>query len=378
MKNIAIFGSTGSIGTQTLSVIREHLDLFRVSAITAFHNSDILQKQVEEFQPAFCGISDANATTFSSGSTSVFYGSEANEIVAREAEIDIAVIAASGASILPAAFILAKRGIRIALATKEVAVAAGALFTDAVREGGSELLPVDSEHSAIFQCLCGNGHSAVNKLILTASGGSLLRTPIEELPFVTVEQALGHPNWRMGKKITVDCASMMNKGLEVIEAHVLFSIPYEQISVLVHPQSIIHSMVEYTDGSIIAQLSSPDMRLPISYALSYPQRMSGGVPFLDLISKNTLTFEEVNLAKYPCFSLAVQAGKAGGNAPCVMNAANEIAVQAFLRGEIPFTDIASVVEHTLLAIPFQSISSVHQIIEQDSFARVIASNYLNR
>lgn len=373
MKKIAIFGSTGSIGTQALQVVGRMRDAFEIAALTAGSNIELLKKQVREFTPAFCAVSQAeclnaiDAQAFPA--TRFLGGEEANLTVARECEYDIALICASGVCILPAAVEAVRRGKRIALATKEIMVAAGELFTAEVRRSGAELIPVDSEHSAVFQCLHGGKREQLSRIILTASGGPFRGYTPEQLESVTAEQALRHPNWSMGKKITVDSATLMNKGLEVIEAKWLFGLEAGQIDAVIHPQSIVHSMVEFRDGSVIAQLSYPTMELPIQLAFTYPDRLPGGLRPLDFGALSALTFEPLERKRFPCFDLALTAMEAGGIMPAVLNAANEELVGAFLDGRISYGQIPYDIEDVLSAVPNKAAESFVDIEDADREAR---------
>lgn len=381
MKKIAVFGSTGSIGTQALRVVRRFPDEFGISALTVGSDTDSLKKQVSEFQPAFCAVSrqDCRGKICEADfpGTRFLYGEDANLTVAREADYDIALICASGVRILPAALEAVRRGKRIALATKEVLVAAGDLFMKEVNLAGAELIPVDSEHSAVFQCLHGGRREQLSRIILTASGGPFRGYTREQLREVTPEQALRHPNWSMGKKITVDSATMMNKGLEVIEAKWLFGLEAKQIHAVIHPQSIVHSMVEFDDGAVLAQLSYPSMELPIQLAFTYPNRVFSGLKPLDFASLGALTFEPLERGTFPCFDLALAAMEEGGILPAVLNAANEEAVAAFLSGRISFTRIPYDIEAVLSAVPNKEAESFVDIEDADREARRIARKILN-
>lgn len=381
MKKIAIFGSTGSIGTQALRVVRRFSDEFGVSALAAGSNTESLKKQVSEFQPAFCAVSrqDCRGKICEADfpGTRFLYGEDANLTVAREADYDIALVCASGVRILPAALEAVRRGKRIALATKEVLVAAGDLFMAEVNRTGAELIPVDSEHSAVFQCLHGGRREQLSRIILTASGGPFRGYTREQLQSVTPAQALRHPNWSMGRKITVDSATMMNKGLEVIEAKWLFGLEAKQIHAVIHPQSIVHSMVEFDDGAVLAQLSYPSMELPIQLAFTYPDRAFAGLKPLDFASLGALTFEPLERGRFPCFDLALAAMEAGGILPAVLNAANEELVEAFLNGRISFAQIPYDIEDVLSAVPNKAAESFVDIEDADREARRITRKILN-
>ena len=342
VKQVAILGSTGSIGVNTLDVIRVHPDRFNVVALTAAKQVDLLAQQCAEFKPAIAVVSDADGAARLSKlllekkiNTQVLYGPEALVNAVTDSDCDTVMAAIVGAAGLVPALAAAKAGKRVLLANKEALVMSGDLFMHAMKEGGGELLPIDSEHNAIFQCLPeqfskeSNPRHGVEELWLTASGGPFRNTPLDQLASITPEQACAHPNWVMGRKISVDSATMMNKGLEVIEAFWLFGLPLEKIKVLIHPQSVVHSMVRYRDGSVLAQLGQPDMRTPIAYGLAWPERIDAGVAPLSLTQLASLSFAEPELARFPCLSLAFAAAKAGGTAPAVLNAANEIAVAAF-------------------------------------------------
>ncbi|MDP2599534.1 MAG: 1-deoxy-D-xylulose-5-phosphate reductoisomerase [Deltaproteobacteria bacterium] len=354
MKNIVILGSTGSIGQNTLDVIRSHPDKFRVLALVAGNNVALLQKQAEEFRPKMA-VAKSD-------------GMEAAVEAATLPEADIVVSAIVGAAGLRPTYAALKAGKRVALANKESLVAAGAVMTKVCEEGGGELLPVDSEHSAIHQVLHGK-KEAVLRIILTASGGPFRTWPIEKLSKATVEDALKHPNWKMGNKITVDSATMMNKGLEIIEAHWLFGLPPEKIAVTVHPQSVVHSLVEYIDGSVLAQMGLPDMRTPIAYALAYPERITAPVSSLDLAAASPLTFEAPDPERFPSLKLAQEVLRKGKSFPAVLNAANEVAVEAFLKGKIGFMDIAKTVETVLGSHQPVALNTLDDVLETDRRAR---------
>jgi len=343
IKRVAVLGSTGSIGRQTLEVVRALPDRFQVVGLAAGNNIKALAEQVKEFKPRFVNyITDAK-----NPDDIPLCAFLPVEDIAHHRDVDIVVIATSGTGGLKAALAAAKAGKTIALANKESLVAAGEILINEVKKGGARILPVDSEHSAIWQCLHGEKQSA-RRIILTASGGPFCHYTRAKLEKVTVEQALAHPSWKMGRKVTIDSATLMNKGLEIIEAHWLFGVPVDDISVIIHPQSIIHSMVEFADGSVKAQLSYPDMRLPIQYALTYPDRLvNTTLPVLDLKKIGSLTFEPPDTKKFPCLRLAVEAIKAGGTYPAALCAADEAAVELFLVERIKFMDIPSLIEKTL-------------------------------
>ncbi len=372
MKRVAIVGSTGSIGTSALAVIDAHPDRLRVVGLAAGRSVDALAAQIARYRPAIAAIGEAahveSLARVSSG-TRVVGGAEGLIEVATHPDVDIVLCASSGTTALEAVLAAIEAGKTIALANKEVLVMAGELVTTAARARGVALLPVDSEHNAIHQCLHGRRADEVRKLILTASGGPFRTWPADRLATARPEDALRHPTWQMGRKITVDSATLMNKGLEVIEAHWLFDVPPDRIEVVVHPQSIVHSMVELTDGSTIAQLGVTDMRLPIQYAFSYPERWGALLPPLDLTRCAALEFHAPDTARFPCLRLACQALTAGGTMPVVLNAANEVAVDAFLAGRLPFPAIAHVIERTLSAHDVQRTDSLAGVRDADRWAR---------
>ena len=374
-KHIAILGSTGSIGTQTLDVARAHTDKLTVEVLTAGHNAKLLIEQAREFKPNAVVIADETKyaevrEALADLDIKVWTGSKAIEDVVQMSTVDTVVTAMVGYVGLSSTIKAIEAGKNIALANKETLVVAGELITELVAKHKVKVTPVDSEHSAIFQCLV--GEPEVEKLIITASGGPFRTKSIDELRTVTPQQALKHPNWNMGAKITIDSASMMNKGLEVIEAHWLFGIPYEQIEVTVHPQSIIHSMVQFIDGSVKAQMGLPDMRLPIQYALSYPDRWPSTFGRIDFKNQQPLTFEAPDLEKFRCLALAYEALGKGGNMPAIMNAANEVAVAAFLKERIGFLDIAATIERTMHAIAFVGKPTYDDYVATDREARMFA------
>ncbi len=383
LQDITILGSTGSIGTQTLDVVRAHSDRFRVRILTAGHNWRLLADQAREFHPDLVVIANESAysdlcdelkdtgTEVSAGTHAIIEGAEL-------LDNDIIVGAMVGYSGLIPTLHAIEKGKTIALANKETLVAGGALVTESCRRTGARLIPVDSEHSAIFQCLQGEDHDAVRKIILTASGGPFRNTPVQQFPDITPEQALKHPNWDMGAKVTIDSASMMNKGFEMIEARWLFDVKPEDIEVLVHPQSVIHSMVEYRDGSVKAQLGNPDMRMPIRYALGYPERLESMSPRLSLTDYGALTFERPDMQKFPFLKLAYETIAAGGNAPTVLNAANEVAVKAFLDKKIKFTDMHALAVETLSKIPNTPIATADDIADTHARATAAAVETVNK
>lgn len=374
-KHIAILGSTGSIGTQTLDVARANADKLTVEVLTAGHNADLLIKQAREFKPNAVVIAEETKyeqvkQALADLDVKVWTGAKAIEDAAQMSSVDTVVTAMVGYVGLSSTIKAIEAGKNIALSNKETLVVAGELITNLVAKHKVRVTPVDSEHSAIFQCLV--GEPDVEKLIITASGGPFRTKSIDELRTVTPQQALKHPNWNMGAKITIDSATMMNKGLEVIEAHWLFGIPYEQIEVTVHPQSIIHSMVQFVDGSVKAQMGLPDMRLPIQYALSYPDRWPSTFGRIDFKNQQPLTFEAPNIEKFRCLALAYEALGKGGNMPAIMNAANEVAVAAFLKERIGFLDIANVVERTMHTVSFIEKPTYDDYVATDKEARRVA------
>jgi len=374
LKNISILGSTGSIGQSTLAVVEKFPDRFKVVALAAGNNIDLLETQVRRFRPSLVSVvSEASAAALKQRcnglGVSVLSGVEGMIQVAAAGAADITVSSIVGTAGLVPTMAAIRAGKIIALANKEVLVTAGELVMKECRERGVKLLPVDSEHSAIFQCLHAGKSSDIRKLILTASGGPFRNHTKKDLAAVTLAQALKHPNWSMGKKITIDSATLMNKGLEVIEARWLFDMEPERIKVLVHPQSIIHSMVEYADGAVVAQLGMPDMKGPIAYALSYPERLDNVSPALDLASVGTLTFEEPDMERFPCLAFAFAALKAGGTMPAVLSAANEVAVRHFLDEKIGYGDIARVIRATMDVHTSSPVRTVEDALKADLWAR---------
>lgn len=382
MKSLTVLGSTGSIGTSTLEIVASHPDRFRIEALTAGTNLDLLATQIKRFSPRLAAVLDESSALKLSrmlppeNRPEILYGVEGLVAAATISEADMVVAAIVGAAgLIPtAAAIMA--GKDVALANKETLVTAGHIFMDLVKTHGVRLYPVDSEHSAIFQSIEGHRNSDILKIILTASGGPFLNTPKELLQGVTVADALNHPNWSMGRKITIDSATMMNKGLEVIEARWLFDALPEKIEVNIHPQSIIHSMVEYLDGCVIAQLGTPDMKAPIAYALSYPERIATGVKPLDLTELSGLTFFKPDLERFPSLRLAYRALEDGESMPAVMNAANEVAVEAFLEGRIGFAAIPSLIEKTMDAHQPVSLGSISDVLEIDLWSRYKIREFL--
>jgi len=374
LKAISILGSTGSIGTQTLDVVR-NLGNIEVKALSTNKNIDLLEKQIEEFHPKKVAVMDdekAYELKKRIGSKiEVLKGLEGLCEIAEMDETDTVVTSVVGVIGLIPTFKAIQKKKNIALANKETLVTAGKIIMEEAKKNNVSIYPVDSEHSAIFQCLQGNAHNKISRIILTASGGPFRGKSLKELEMVTVEEALKHPNWEMGAKITIDSATMMNKGLEVIEAKWLFDVELNQIEVLVHPQSIIHSMVEFEDGSIMAQMGEPDMRLPIQYALTYPKRITNNWPRINFRQRNMLSFEEVDLSVFKCLQLAYDALKIGGTMPAVLNAANEVAVDKFLKKEINFLDIAKIIEATMEKHELIKNPSLSDILDVDQWARKI-------
>jgi len=385
MKRIAVLGATGSIGESTLDVIARHPDRFAVSALAARASDEKLAAQCERFRPPVAAMADPDAAerlerrlAAAGVPTKVLGGPGALDLAATGADTDAVMAAIVGAAGLPATLAAARAGKDVLLANKEALVVSGALFLEALAEGGGQLLPIDSEHSAVFQSLprgftCGRpgeaARSGVRRILLTASGGPFRDAPIERLATVTPDEACAHPNWVMGRKISVDSATMMNKGLEVIEAFWLFGAPADAIEIVVHPQSVIHSMVEYLDGSVMAQLGQPDMRTPIACALAWPERVAAGVAPMDFAALGRLDFRAVDAARWPCVRLAYEALRAGGTAPAVLNAANEVAVARFLEGRLPFDRIAAVIENVLASRAVQPLDSLDAAWRADREAR---------
>ena len=377
-RQLAILGSTGSIGTQALEVISEHPDLFEVYALTANNQVDLLINQARKFMPEVVVIANEQKypelkEALEDLPIKVWAGSEAICQVVQAEPIQMVLTAMVGYSGLKPTIHAIKAGKAIALANKETLVVAGELITALAAEYKVPVLPVDSEHSAIFQCLVGEGYNTVEKILLTASGGPFRTKSLKELATVTKAQALKHPNWSMGAKVTIDSASMMNKGFEMIEAKWLFGLTPEQIQVVVHPQSIIHSMVQFEDGAVMAQLGIPDMKLPISYAFSYPERLKSRAPRLDFNQYSTFTFEEPDMVRFRNLAFAFEAVRQGGNMPCILNAANEIVVAAFLQDRIGFLQMSEVIEKTMLKASFIAAPSYDDNVQTDSEARCIAA-----
>ncbi len=381
-KKISILGSTGSIGVSALEVIQKHPQRFSVTGLAAGRNVDLLQEQILRFKPDVVAVlRQEDADRLSKwkslpAGTEVFWGPTGYEAVATFDGSNMVISAMVGAAGLVPTLEAIESGKDIALANKETLVMAGRIVMERARLKGVRVLPVDSEHSAVFQCLCGQRSKDVRRIILTASGGPFLHVSKEKMSSVSVEEALNHPNWKMGRKITIDSATMMNKGLEVIEAHWLFAVEIDRIQVHIHPQSIVHSMVEFIDGSVMAQLGVPDMKGPIAYALSYPERLSSGGPFLDLLKAGKLEFIPPDMEKFPCLRLAYEAIQKGGTMPAVLNAANEISVSAFLSGDIGFGDMPAVIEKTLSDHRRGEARTLGEVLEADRWARVRAQEYI--
>lgn len=385
---LTILGSTGSIGESTLDVVSRHPEKFRVFALAGHRQVDKLAAQCKQFRPEYAVVGDAgHAAELEKKlkqegiSTQVLYGSQALINVASADEVSGVMCAIVGAAGLPSALAAAQKGKTIYLANKETLVVSGALFMETARQNGVTVLPIDSEHNAIFQVLPRDytgrlNEHGINSIILTASGGPFLNTDLSTFDSITPEQAVKHPNWSMGRKISVDSASMMNKGLELIEAHWLFNCPPEKLEVVIHPQSVIHSMVRYRDGSVLAQLGNPDMRTPIAYCLGLPERIDSGVGELDFGALSSLTFQKPDFDRFPCLKLAYQAMNAGGAAPCVLNAANEVAVAAFLDKRIKFTDIAKVVAHCLAQDFSDGRHDIEGLLAQDAQTRRQAREFM--
>ena len=381
-RRVAILGSTGSIGTQALDVIAQHPDLFEVELLTANNSKDLLIEQAVRFNANTVVIGNKDlykevSDALNPHMIKVFAGNDSiSEILEYSTNIDIVVASMVGFSGLKPTLAAIRSGKTIALANKETLVAAGEIVTEQAKRHNSFIIPVDSEHSAIFQSLQGE-RAEIEKILLTASGGPFLDATVEQMAAATKEIALKHPRWNMGAKVTIDSASMMNKGLEMIEARWLFDVDPSKIQMVIHPQSIIHSMVQFTDGSIIGQLGVPDMRIPIQYALSYPYRIPLNVDRLDLFKVATFTFREPDMEKFPCIKIAYESIAHGGNIPCIMNAANEVAVAAFLRDKIKFTDIPSVIERTIEKSNFIAKPTIEDIFESDKEGRIFAKEFVN-
>ncbi|BBL76726.1 1-deoxy-D-xylulose-5-phosphate reductoisomerase [Methylomagnum ishizawai] len=391
MKGICVLGSTGSIGVSTLDVVGRHPGSYRVVALTANHNVERLLEQCLRFEPDYAVMIDERPAAelrerlarAGQNSTQVLSGKKALEDVAVLPEVDSVMAAIVGAAGLPPTLAAAKAGKTVLLANKEALVMSGPLFMAEVVKSGADLLPIDSEHNAIFQCMPAHYHAGrpapeVRRILLTASGGPFLRKPLEELHGVTPEQAVAHPNWVMGRKISVDSATMMNKGLEVIEACLLFGMPPEKVQVVVHRQSVIHSMVDYVDGTVLAQMGNPDMRIPIAHALAWPGRFDSGAEPLDLFGVRQLDFEPPDFERFPCLRLAYEAVRGGGTEPAILNAANEIAVASFLEGSIRFPAIPDTIAYCMDTLPAGAADSIEAVLEADGAARAAAHDYIAR
>ena len=392
ISHLTILGSTGSIGTSTLDVVARHPGRYRITALTAQCQDNTLFEQCIRFAPRYAVLMDEEAAmrleqriAGAGMDVEVLCGASALERVASLPEVDTVMAAIVGAAGLRPTLAAARAGKKILLANKEALVMAGRVFMDAVQEHGATLLPIDSEHNAIFQALPHDysrhrtdslAASGVSKILLTASGGPFLNATLSELQHVTPEQACAHPNWIMGRKISVDSATMINKGLEVIEAHWLFNAPADAIQVVVHPQSIIHSLVQYVDGSVLAQLGNPDMRTPIAYALAYPERIEAGAEPLDLLKVATLDFVAPDFVRFPGLALAYQALRAGGTAPAMLNAANEVAVAAFLNKQLPFLAIPRLIENVLADVQITTVNTLEDVLDADEAARVVANDLI--
>ena len=379
---LTVLGATGSIGCSTLDIVARHPDRFEVVALTGYSRIEVLAEQCLRHRPRFAVVgSDAAAASLrdrlhaQGAGTEVLVGAQSLIDVAALPEVDAVMAAIVGAAGLEPTLAAARAGKRVLLANKEALVMAGAAFMAAVAASGAVLLPIDSEHNAVFQSMPGNGGSrqGVRRIVLTASGGPFRTVPASSLADVTVEQAVAHPNWSMGRKISVDSATMMNKGLEVIEAHWLFGLPADLIDVVIHPQSIVHSMVEYLDGSVLAQLGNPDMRTPIAHAMAWPERIESGVPLLDLCKAGRLDFEAPDHQRFPCLALAYDALRAGGNRAAVLNAANEIAVEAFLQRRVGYLDIPRIVSDTLARVSDYPLADLDAVRAADADGRRVAN-----
>ena len=374
MKRVVVLGSTGSIGVNTLKVVQEHIGEFEVVGLAAGRQVDLLAEQVRVFRPKAVAIQDASLAGRLQGMLDgarprVLAGEQGVAELAGMEGVDQVIVAITGAAALRPVLSAIERGRQIGLANKETLVMAGELVMQAARERGATILPIDSEHSAIFQCLKGHSAGEIRKIHLTTSGGPLRTVPLSEFGRLTKTQVMNHPRWKMGPKITVDSATMMNKALEVIEAHSLFGVPMDQVEVVVHPEAIVHSMVEFIDGSLLAQLAVTDMRIPIQYALSYPERISSSLPALDLVALKQLNFEAPDRKKFPCLEFGAEAARAGGTLPAVLNAANEACVAAFLADALPFTAIPSAIERILRRHRPVPNPTLDQILQADAWAR---------
>lgn len=376
-RNLVVLGSTGSIGRQTLDIVRGHQDRVRVYGLAAHRNVDLLQEQAIEFRPQAVALSSPGPDAWSLPDVPVLRGEAGLVELATRQEVDLVVVGtASSGGLLPTLVAL-RAGKLVALANKETLVMAGALIRRELAAGTGQLVPIDSEHSAIWQCLQGEPLHCIERITLTASGGALRDLSVGELETVTPDQALHHPTWSMGRKITVDSANLMNKGLEAIEAQWLFDLPLERIDVVLHPQSVVHSLVTFDDGSTKAQLGLPDMRLPIQYALSHPERWGNGLPRLELTAVGQLTFAPIDFERYPALRIALQAGRAGGTYPAVLSVADEVAVQGFLDGRIRFTQIPEIVQQTLDVHASCPSPELDDILEADRWARAVAAHLVS-
>lgn len=378
MKNLAIIGSSGSIGKQTLDVAKNHPEKFKITALAVNSSIEELKKQIEEFNPIAVAVTNEEKAAKLKKDfprLKIFSGANAAVELIEIPEVDSVVVSVIGsAGILPTLKAI-ELGKAVHLANKETLVVAGDLINAELKKHNAKLMPpIDSEHSAIFQCLNGEDPNNINKIIITCSGGAFKNHPTEELKNVTAQDALKHPTWNMGKKITIDCATLMNKGFEVIEAHQIFGVPYEKIEVIIHPESKIHSMVEFIDGSIMAQIGESDMRIPIQYSLSYPERLNNNFKRLNFSEIKSFTFRQPDTEKFPCLKYAIEAGKTGGTMPAVLNAANEICVQKFLEDKIKFLDIAKIIKKTMGAYELIPNPTLGQILETDKWARKFADS----
>jgi 1-deoxy-D-xylulose-5-phosphate reductoisomerase len=384
LRNICILGSTGSIGENTLDVVSRHPDLFRVRALTAHTQIEKLAKQCQQYKPDIAVVADASYAAklknlLTNSSTKVLYGNEGLIEAVMHVEVDTVMAAIVGAAGLLPTLEAARAGKRILLANKEALVMSGQILMDTVAQSGAELLPIDSEHNAIYQCLPQTKNASQNEvaeLLLTASGGPFLNRSIETLDRVTPEEACAHPNWVMGKKISVDSSTMMNKGLELIEAMWLFQMPAQKIQIVIHPQSVIHSLVRYVDGSLLAQLGEPDMRIPIAYGLGWPNRITSGAKHLNMMELGQLNFMKADLQRFPAIRLAREAAILKGTAPAILNAANEEAVESFLTGAISYTQIIQIVEKVLEKINSEVVTSLEHVLAIDRLARQTAQQYI--
>ncbi len=382
MRSIALLGSTGSIGVSTLDLVRRFPDRFRIFGMVAGQNLKLLAAQIKEFAPQCVAIKNESDVPrlrklLGKKSVEIGWGIKGATDISTAKDVDVVLAAIVGAAGLVPTLEAIRAGKEVALANKEALVMAGEILVNESKRAKSRLFPVDSEHSAIFQCLEGNQRDEVDKLILTASGGPFLKTPLKQLSRVTISQALKHPNWKMGRKITIDSATMMNKGLEVVEAHWEFNMEPSRIDVVIHPQSVVHSMVRYQDGTIIAQLGIPDMRIPIAYALAYPHRLDGGWKPLEVTDHRELNFLPVEKRRYPALGLAYDALKQGGTMPAVLNAANEIAVEAFLAGEIGFRKIHRTIERTMCSHSPRAARDLEDVLDADRWARERAASLVH-